>query len=222
MLAREEVQDGEAGTRCASDGGAANAANAAAAAAAGARGCRYGGGRRRIRMVDPGRSPTRASPASDTEAAGAPSLGCGHEVRYQPPHARELQRAGWIGDATAVPQSGRAKAVRPLLSCSSHADSRRLRPRRNLRRRLRRAPSLSTSQSAWHSAASRALAAVAACAALQTTEAKYSHLLGKVGRFLMPHPPTAGSSIDHQYGKMTRAACSTSGSSTIMAAYSRG
>jgi len=178
-------------------------------------------------MLDPGLSPTRASPASDTEAAGAPSLGCGYEVRSQPPHARELQRAGWIGDATAaVPQSGGAynisRQFAPLLSCSSHADSRRLRPRRNLRRRLRRAPSLSTSQSAWHSAASRALAAVAACAALQTTEAKYSHLLGKVGRFLMPHPPTAGSSIDHQYGKMTRAACSTSGSSTIMAAYSRG
>jgi len=48
---------------------------------------------------------------------------------------------------------------------------------------------------------SQRAAAVAACAALQTPEAKYSHLLGKVGRFLVPAshytPPVAA----YEYGK---------------------
>ena len=48
---------------------------------------------------------------------------------------------------------------------------------------------------------SQRAAAVAACAALQTTEATYSHLLGKVGRFLVPAshytPPVAA----YEYGK---------------------
>jgi TonB-dependent SusC/RagA subfamily outer membrane receptor len=39
-------------------------------------------------------SPPRASPAADAEAAGAPALDSGDEVRSQPAHARELRRAG--------------------------------------------------------------------------------------------------------------------------------
>jgi hypothetical protein len=59
------------------------------------------------------RSPPRASPAADAEAAGAPALGSGDEVRSQPPHARELRRAGLVRGRACVlgpPACRRARA----------------------------------------------------------------------------------------------------------------
>jgi hypothetical protein len=102
-----------------------------------------------------GRSPPRASPAADAEAAGAPALDSGDEVRSQPPHARELRRAGLDRGRAGVPAWRGLRRSPPALLTQTRA---RCALRRGLRRRLRRASSLWTSTSAWHGAASRALA----------------------------------------------------------------
>jgi len=131
-----------------------------------------------------------------------PALGGGDEVRSQPPRAREFRRAGLDRGRTGSAGQWRGLGSWPPALLTQTRAGCAL--RRGLRRRLRRAPSLWTPKSAWHGAASRALAACCSgrslcCAA--DDAAKYSHLLGKVGRFLVPAshytPPVAA----YEYGK---------------------
>jgi len=190
----------EQARRAAADGGTARVSNAAAAAAAGAAAAAD------LEAEGDGRSPPRASPAADVEAAGAPALGGGDEVCSQSPHARELRRAGL--DQGCAGRAGKAAGLgdRPLIfsrrlaqvapceeACGGACEERRrsgpLSLPGTVPRRERSQPAVA------------GFASVAACAALQTTEAKNSHLLCKVGRFLAPAshytPPVAAC----EYGK---------------------
>ena len=65
-----------------------------------------------VRSEGDGRSLPRASPAADAEAAGAPALDSGDEVRSQPPHARELVLRCWPA-AACGPLSKWGQGLRP-------------------------------------------------------------------------------------------------------------